>query len=95
MKDPQALLEERMPQLKALSFSQVAGLPEAQGESVGPYKLTTFHQRLSGNRHLVTLQVAKPRLLGLFSSHWERGVVFAEGSVPREATSEELVNGGG
>ena len=95
MKDPQMLLEERLPSLKALTFSQAAALPEGQEETLGPYKLTTFHQHLTGNRHLVTLQLSKPYFFGLFGSHWERGVVFAEGSVPREATAEELMNSGG
>jgi hypothetical protein len=82
-----------------LSFGDAAALPEASGAKVSiaghECQVTTFVQPLRADAVLVTLQVARPGLLGVVSYHTERGLIFsADGSVC-EATAEELQNNGG
>ena len=93
------LLQERVASLRRLTPAEVATRPEANGEKriIGGYKctFTVLHQLLKPNRHLVTVQVARPTRLGMASSHWEQGLVFVEGDEPRDATEEELRDTGG
>ena len=92
-----ALIGERIAVLR-LTFDQAGELPEAEGEEtmVGGRKcvLTTFRQLLRPDEILVTVQIARPALLGLGSVHKEEGLVFRRGSV-RDASREELAASGG
>ena len=95
----EAILASSTAKLRGLSYEQAKALPETTSEDrmVGPYKcaVSTFHQQIENDRHLLTVQIARRRLFGLFSQHWERGVIYAPQEAPREATAEELQNHGG
>jgi hypothetical protein len=95
MKEVSALLEERIAHLRRLTHEQALALPETASEKAGAIALTTFRQALGPELCLVTVQAARRRFLGLVSFHTERGVVFALGVEPREATNAELQNSGG
>ena len=87
------VLRERLVRVARLTWDQASALPEANGESesIGGHRhdITTFRQSL-GTGILVTVQIARPAVLGLASRHWERGLVFVQGEEPREATQAEL-----
>ena len=92
------LIGERIAALRGLTFDRASELPEAEGEETlvegRKCMLTTFRQLLRPDEILVTVQLARPALLGLGSVHKEEGLVFKRGSV-RDASREELVASGG
>ncbi len=93
------LIGERIAALRSLTFDQASELPETQGEEtlVGGRKcvLTTFRQGLRSDEILVTVQLARPTLLGLGSVHKEEGLVFRRTGSVRDASREELLASGG
>ncbi len=93
------LIGERIAALRSLTFDQAGELPEAGEEEmlVGDRKcvLTTFRQLLRPDEILVTVQLARPTLLGLGSVHKEEGLVFNRAGSVRDASREELVTSGG
>jgi len=98
-KEAQALIRNRVTALRALTFAQATALPEARGEDVmvAGHKcaLTTFRQSLRPDETLVTIQVARPALLGIATTHTEHGLVFNQGGSVRDASEEELRTSGG
>jgi hypothetical protein len=96
------LLASRLARLRELTYGEARSLHATAGGSVvvdgTTLSLTVFRQddayALAG-RTLVTVQVARPALLGLASFHTERGLVFSPNEPPREATELELQNSGG
>ena len=76
-------IEERLARLRRLTFEQAAALPEKAGEDavLGGTRCAVTVYRPSGphslpNAVLVTVQVARFRLLSMVSYHTERGLVF-------------------
>lgn len=96
------LLASRLAWLRELTYREARALPATAEEAVvlegATTSVTVFRQddayALAG-RTLVTVQVARPALLGLASFHTERGLVFSPNEPPREATDLELQNSGG
>jgi hypothetical protein len=95
------LLASRLARLRELTYREARALPATVEEAVvldgTVSSVTVFRQddahALSG-RTLVTVQVARPALLGLASFHTERGLVFSPNEPPRDATDLELQNSG-
>jgi hypothetical protein len=73
--EAETLIDGRIAAWRSLTFDQASELPEARGEEalVGGRKcmLTTFRQRVRPDEILVTVQLARPTLLGLGSVHKE------------------------
>ena len=94
-----ALLERRVANLMQLRFKDAAALPETDGREVvicgQGCQVTVFRQVTEGGDVVVTVQIARPTLAGMISSHTERGVVFSERKHVREATAQELLVSGG
>lgn len=96
------VIQSRIARLRTLTFAEAAALPEADGEEtiIGDQAcaLTVFMQNgphALPNQILVTVQVARRGLFGMWSSHIERGLVFSADGRIREATDKELQNSGG
>ena len=93
-------IERRISQLRTLSVSEAKALPEVSGEEEItladiPATITIFRQQNPHNLPdavLVTVQVARTRLLGFGSSHIEKGLVFCTDKKVRDATNSELQN---
>ena len=96
------LIGERIAQLRSLTFEQARALPEGSSEDTVlggiPCRVTVYAQlapwKLPGTV-LVTVQVARRKLLGMVEYHIERGLVFSPEGVVREATRVELRDTGG
>jgi hypothetical protein len=96
------IVDERLAELRILSFGDVLDLPGALAEDIviagKEVQLTTFRQKDLPNLPgavLVTAQLARAGLGGLISYHYERALVyFADGEI-REATQDELLATGG
>ena len=96
------VINGRIAQLRALTFKQAGALPEASSDEalLGSTRcaVTVFRQLAPYNLHsaiLVTVQVARRGFLGVASYHTERGLVFSQEGIVREATALELQNWGG
>jgi hypothetical protein len=96
------LIGERIAQLRSLTFEQAQALPEGSSEDTVlggiPCSVTVFAQHAPWkltNAVLVTVQVARRKLLGMVEYHIERGLVFSPREGVREATALELQNTGG
>ena len=93
------MLEDRISQLRELTFDQVAALPEVDSQErlVAGRKctLTVYVQSISDDQLLLVVQLARPALLGIVSFHRAQGLVFARDGGLREATSAELIDSGG
>jgi len=95
-------LESHIRDPRVKPYQEAGPWPEATSEEclVAGEKasLTVFRQnspyKLEG-KVLVTVQVAKPVMLGMGSAHFERGLVFSPNEESREATENELQNTGG
>jgi hypothetical protein len=96
------LLESKIHALMQLSYEQASALPGTEEVNLlianEKASLTTFRQanasRLDGE-FLVVVLAAKPRHLGLSSTHIERGLVFSIKGPARQATEQELQSTGG
>jgi hypothetical protein len=93
------LLLAQLSKLRLLSATEVASLPESSSSQVTldghACTLTVFAQSEYEFGYLVTVQLSRPSLLGISSYHNERGLVFGDNGVIREATSDDLFNSGG
>ena len=96
------MIDQRIGELRALTFEEAAALPEASGEDTrlagARCAVTVFRQRDPyelPNSILVTVQVARRGLLGIVSYHTERGLIFTPQGTIREASELELQNSGG
>jgi len=100
--EAEKIIDSRIEELRDKTFEEASALPEAISEDclVAEEKatVTVFRQnspyQLEG-KVLITIQVAKPVLLGLASSNTERGLLFSPNGEVREATANELQNSGG
>ena len=88
-------LNVRLQRFQEMSFDQISAFPETTEEKVvidGKLcTFTTYVQKLSEARLLVTVQWARRTLLGLVNLHRERGLIFSPSTRVREATPEELM----
>lgn len=100
--EAKTLLDQEIEQLSRLSFEDAKSLPECEGRDIDFFghraSLTTFRYvspyGLDGHVLVVAL-AALPIWLGMAARHIERGIVFSEGGLVREATQTELENSGG
>jgi hypothetical protein len=96
------LLEDRLSQLRRLTLSEAAALPETNGVDTAisgeKASIATFRYlspfQLEGSV-LVVVLVARPRWFGMAAHHIERGLMFSPDGNVREATEHELQNSGG
>ena len=96
------VIDGRIRDLRGKSFDEASALPEVASEDClfagEKVSVTVFRQnspyQLDG-KVLITVLVAKPELLGMTSTHIERGLVFSPNEAVREATQDELQNTGG
>ena len=98
-REAEALIPDRIEQLRGLSFTRAAELPVSVSEDTMVARrkclLNTYAQRTSGSEVVVSVQVARHAFLGLWGDHAERGLVFRAGGSTRNATPEELIASGG
>jgi hypothetical protein len=99
--DADRFLEERVRQLRVLSWLDASRLPDSAHERVfiggSACELTTFRQAgvlPEPQAILVTIQLARPRCFGALGDLVEKGLVFRPGAPARLATAAELLESG-
>jgi hypothetical protein len=90
------LLENRLGSLERLTYAQAAQLPETSDENIelcgASTAVTVFRQPTKrGDGVLVTVQVARRRMLATYRPVYERGLIFTPSAAVREATDAEMV----
>jgi hypothetical protein len=90
------LLDSRLDDLRGLSYAEAVALPEATGNDIdicgARTAVTIFRQAMptEPGAVLVTVQVARRRILATYGPVFERGLVFSPAAAAREATDAEL-----
>ena len=93
------LLAARISEMRAMSFNEAALLAEATSEEVSlagqACALSVFRLQVATDAVLVVVQISRRGISGVTSYHSERGLVFEQGGIVREASSQELLASGG
>ena len=97
-KEAEALVEDKLKSLHALSYTDAADLPNAVPEDIviagKEVQLTVFKQTEIASLPeavLITLQVVRAGLGGIINYQLERGLIFFVDGQVREATEGELL----